>query len=190
MPAETSIIPIDQVQQQILLIRGQRVILDVDLATLYGVTTKQLNQQVKRNADRFPKDFMFQLSWEEAAASRSQFVTLKRGSNVKYRPYVFTEHGAIMAATVLNSPQAVSVSVIVVRAFVKLRAMLSTHRQLAQKLAEVERKLENHDAQIAALFEAIRQLMEPPPEPPRKPIGFTSELNGSQGALVRRKKKK
>lgn len=167
--------------------------------------TRQLNQQVKRNADRFPEDFMFQLSWEEVAALRSQIVilngesasrarpratTLKRGEHLKFRPFAFTEHGAIMAATVLNSPQAVSVSVIVVRAFVKLREMLSAHRQLAQKLAELERKLENHDAQIAALFEAIRQLMEPPPEPPRKPIGFTSEMNGSQGALVRRKKRK
>jgi hypothetical protein len=193
--AASAIIPIGEIERRILFIRGQRVMLDADLARVYGVPTKRLNEQVKRNADRFPADFMFQLTWEEATAlrlqslasrmgrkprSRSQNATLKRGGNVKYRPCVFTEHGAIMAANVLNPQQAVTASVFVVRAFVKLREMLATHRQLAGKLAELERRLEKHDGQIIALIEAIRQLMAPPPDPPRKRIGFASEIAGSE----------
>ena len=171
-----AIVPADRVQQQILVMRGQRVIMDKDLAVLYGVTTKRLNQQVHRNSERFPEDFMFQLTGKEAATLRLQFATSKTRGGRRYSPYAFTEHGAIMAATVLNSPQAVSASLFVVRAFVKLRELLSTHVQLAAKLDALERKLQNHDDQILALFEAIRELMEPPDDPPKPPIGFHTEL--------------
>jgi hypothetical protein len=176
MTAGNSIVPVGKIESSILLIRGQRVMLDSELAALYGVTTKRLNEQVRRNLERFPSDFMFQLAAEEADSLRSQFATSKpeRGGR-RYLPYAFTEHGAIMAASVLNSPQAVKVSIYVVRVFVKLREMLATHKQLAGKLAELERKLQNHDGQIMALVEAIRQLIEPPPAPRRKPIGFASE---------------
>ncbi|HVX86183.1 MAG TPA: ORF6N domain-containing protein [Phycisphaerae bacterium] len=180
-----------RVHQTILLLRGQRIILDADLARLYGVTTKALNQAIKRNLDRFPEDFMFRLTWDEAADPRSQIVTLntakslrsqsvtlKRGTNRKYRPYAFTEHGAIMAATVLNSKEAVKASLFVVRAFVQLRELLSTHHDLAAKLDELEKKLQNHDEQILAIIDAIRQLMEDPDaaDPAKPPIGFHTEL--------------
>ena len=189
MPDEKGLIPVGRIEQAILLVRGEKVILDADLAALYGVTTKRLNEQVKRNRNRFPEDFTFQLSWEEAKAlrsqiatlngpgttgSRSQIATLKRGKNPKYRPYAFTEHGAIMAANVLNSERAVKVGVYVVRAFVKLRQMLTAHKELARKLEELERKVEGHDHEIMALVEAIRELMAPPPAPGRKRIGFSS----------------
>jgi hypothetical protein len=163
----------------IITIRNQKVIVDRDLAEIYGVETRRLNEQVKRNPDRFPEDFMFQLTKEEAdfwARSRSQIAILKRGKNIKYLPYAFTEHGTIMAANVLNSPQAVRMSVFVVRAFVKLREMLATHKELAHKLAELERKLQNHDESIRSLVVAIRHLMATPePEPPKRRIGFLAE---------------
>ena len=165
---------IKDVGSMIITIRNQKVIIDRDLAEIYGVQTRRLNEQVKRNPDRFPEDFMFQLTKEEAdfwARSRSQIAILKRGTNVKYLPYAFTEYGAIMAANVLNSRQAVRMSVFVVRAFVKLREMLTTHKELAHKLAELERKLQNHDESIRSLVVAIRQLMTSP-EPKRRPIGF------------------
>jgi len=161
----------------IVTVRNQKVIVDRDLAEIYGVETRRLNEQVKRNSDRFPEDFMFQLTKEEAvlwARSRSQIAILKRGKNIKYLPYAFTEHGAIMAANVLNSPRAVRMSVFVVRAFVRLREMLSTHKELAHKLAELERKLQNHDESIRSLVVAIRQLMKQP-EPKKRPIGFLVE---------------
>lgn len=170
---------IKDVGSLIITIRNQKVIVDRDLADIYGVKTRRLNEQVKRNPDRFPEDFMFQLTKEEAISwprSRSQFAILKRGKNIKYLPYAFTEYGAIMAANVLNSPQAVRMSVFVVRAFVKLREMLVTHKELTHKLAELERKLQNHDESIRSLVVAIRQLMAPPePEPPKKRIGFLVE---------------
>ncbi len=163
----------------IITIRNQKVIVDRDLAEIYGVETRRLNEQVKRNPDRFPEDFMFQLTKEEAifwARSRSQIAILKRGKNIKYLPYAFTEHGAIMAANVLNSPQAVRMSVFVVRAFVKLREMLSTHKELVHKLAELERKLQSHDESIRSLVVAIRQLMaSPEPETPKRRMGFLVE---------------
>jgi len=172
----TSIIPAERIQQCILFIRGEKVMLDRDLARLYGVETRILNQSVKRNKDRFPADFVFRLS----KAEKAEVVTIcDHLSGLKYSPVLpraFTEHGAIMAANTLNSPRAVKISVYVVRAFVKLREMLSTHRQLALKLAELERKLEKHDGQIVALIDAIRQLMAPPPEPPRRRIGFAAEM--------------
>jgi len=165
--------------------------LDADLAELYGVATRRLNEQVRRNIDRFPSDFMFHLTWEEARALRSQIATLEdspsgrdktlgRGRHRKYPPYAFTEHGAIMAASVLNSDRAVKVSVYVVRAFVKLREMLVTHKELSAKLDKLERKLQGHDRAILALVRAIRQLMAPPEEPKRKPIGFASEMEEDQ----------
>jgi len=185
----TAAVPIEQIERRILLIRGHRVILAADLAAMYGVPVKRLNEQVKRNADRFPDDFVFQLTREESEGlSRSQFATLnnpgnlksqtatsKRGSNVKYLPYAFTEHGALMAANLLKSEQAAKISVYVVRAFVKLRELLSTHRELAVKLSELEGKLQNHDEQIVALINAIRSLMAEPSPKSKPPIGYETE---------------
>ena len=175
MAADRSLMPSERVERAILLVRGMRVLLDTDLAALYGVTTKRLNEQVKRNIERFPGDFAFQLTAEESAHLRSQVATLDggRGRHRKYLPHVFTEHGAIMAASVLNSAEAVEMSSLVVRVFVRIRTMLATHRQLAAKLGELERKLSAHDEQIVVLFQAIRELMEPPPVPPARRIGFT-----------------
>ncbi len=164
-----------KIESLITTIRAVKVIIDRDLARIYGVETRRLNEQVRRNPDRFPEDFVFQLSKEEAEfwlRSRSQIATLKRGSNIKYLPYAFTEHGAIMAANVLNSPQAVKMSVFVVRAFIQLREALATQKELAQKLAELERKLEGHDEAIRSLMSAIRQLMETPEPKKSRPIGF------------------
>jgi len=148
--------------------------LDADLAELYGVTPKRLNEQARRNSERFPSDFMFQLNAKEYDSLRSQFATLKpgRGQHRKYLPYVFTEHGAIMAASVLNSSRAVEVSIFVVRAFVQLREMLSSNKRLAHKLNEMERKLATHDHAITELIEAIRQLMVPPEPKKKRSIGF------------------
>ncbi len=170
------IIPIEAIQQKILMIRGHRVMLDTDLADLYGVTVKRLNEQVKRNFNRFPLDFMFRLNEKEYQSLRSQNATLKigRGHHRKYLPYVFTEHGTIMLANVLSSPISVQASIQVVRAFVKLRQILSTHKELAYKLIELERKIEKHDEEICTIFEAIRQLMSPP-EKNRPKIGFKRE---------------
>ena len=168
---EQSLVPIETIAQSILLLRGQRVILDANLAPLYGVTTKQLNQAAKRNLDRFPSDFMFQLTDEEFRNLRSQFVTSSRWGGRRYPPYAFTEHGALMAASVLNTPRAVEVSVYVVRAFIRLRQVLAAHTELSHKLAELEMRVDGHDEQIAALIEGIRQLLAPPETPPRK-LGF------------------
>ena len=142
--------------------------LDYDLAELYGVETKILNQAVKRNMKRFPGDFMFQLSFQEVRGLRSQSVTLKRGQHIKYRPYAFTEHGILMLSSVLNSERAVQVNIEIMRAFVKLREMLASHKDLALKLAEMEKK---YDSQFKVVFDAIRELMTPPEPKPRR-IGF------------------
>jgi len=170
---DESIIPAERVERAIRMVRGHKVLFDDDLAALYGVTIKRLNEQVKRNIERFPSDFMFQLTREEQDSLRSQIATLEpgRGQHRKYLPYAFTEHGAIMAASVLNSPKAIEMSILVVRAFVKLRSILATHRQLAAKLEELERKLSTHDKQFIALFDTIRKLMTPPVKPTRR-IGF------------------
>jgi phage regulator Rha-like protein len=173
MMGEGAIVPVGHIEQRILVIRGERVMLDADLAALYGVETKLLVRTVKRNIERFPRDFMFQLTSKEFENLRCQIGTSSRWGGRRYRPYAFTEHGAIMAASVLNSERAVKVSVYVVRAFVKLREILGAHKQLSQKLAELEKRLEGHDEQIAALIEAIRELMTPPPAAERKRIGFT-----------------
>jgi phage regulator Rha-like protein len=160
------------VESRILVLREQKVILDSDLAELYGVPVKRLNEQVKRNQERFPADFMFRLSAEESESLRSQDATSKAGrGGRRYAPYAFTEHGAIMAATVLNSERAVEMSVFVVRAFVRLREMLATNQQLASKIDELEQRLDTHDASIQELIEAIRELMAPEPAPGRR-IGF------------------
>ncbi len=186
------LIPTEQIERAIFLIRGQKVILDTDLARLYGVTAKRLNEQVKRNRHRFPDDFAFQLSSAEFASLRSQIAissqqpidskennlnwsqfatSSSRHRGAVYRPWAFTEHGAIMAANVLYSRRAVQMSVYVVRAFVRLRAILATHKELDKKLAELERRVKSHDEHIQSLFEAIRRLMAP--EIPRsRRIGF------------------
>lgn len=156
------------VEERIRLFRGEKVILDADLAELYGVPVKRLNEAVRRNRARFPSDFMFQLSDDEFANLRSQIATSSWGGR-RYRPHAFTEHGAIMVAAVLNSEQAVAVSVMVVRAFVRLRQLLVTHTELARKLDELERK---YDAQFQGVFNAIRQLMAPLSEATRRRIGF------------------
>jgi len=174
MPEFLSPIPVESIASRIFLVRGQKVMLDSDLAELYGVETRSLLQAVRRNSNRFPADFVFQVNEDEWKSLRSQIVTSKGRGGRRYFPFVFTEHGAIMAATVLNSPLAVEMSVFVVRAFVKLREMLSTHKELSRKIEELERKFGVHDEAIIGLFEAIRQLMEPPAEK-RKQIGFTKE---------------
>ena len=170
-----SLIPIERIENRIFLIRGQKVMLDADLAELYGVTTKRLNEQVKRNRARFPEDFMFQLTASETELLRSQIATSKKGrGGRRYAPFAFTEHGAIMLAGVLNTQRAIEVSVFVVRAFNRLREMLATHKEVAYKLAELERKLVTHDEAIRSLMDAIRQLMTPPIKK-RRPIGFRME---------------
>jgi len=169
-----ALIPVEIIEQRILLIRGQRVMLDADLAALYGTTTKRLNEQVKRNLDRFPEDFMFQLTKKEKA---EVVAICDHLANLKFSPVLpnaFTEHGAIMVASILNTKRAIQVSVFVVRAFVKLREMLATHKELAHKLTELERKLQNHDESIQSLVVAIRQLMAPR-EAKKRPIGFLVE---------------
>jgi hypothetical protein len=153
------------------LLRGEKVLLDRDLAELNGVTTKALNEAVKRNRERFPADFMFQLTPEEKAEVVANCDHLSRLRFSPALPHAFTKHGAIMAASVLNTPRAIEASIFVVRAFVKLREMLGAHKALARKLAELEARLSGHNEQIQAIFEAIRQLMAPPDRPPRK-IGF------------------
>src|SRR3984885_439440 len=169
------------VESRILLLRHQRVILDTDIAELYGVPVKVLNQQVKRNRERFPADFVFRLTAKEDEVLRSQFVTSKQGrGGRRYAPYAFTEHGAIMAATVLNSERAVQMSVFVVRAFVRLREMLATNRKLAGKIDELENRLDTHDSTIQDLIEAIKELMKPE-DPPRKSIGFQIPAGKNRG---------
>ena len=162
----------------IFTVRGKRVILDADLARIYGVATKRLNEQVRRNADRFPSDFMIQLTpseTKEVQALRSQFATLKRGQHIKYLPRVFTEHGAIMAATVLNSPEAIQMSVFVVRAFIKMREALISRSELERRLLRIENVLLAHDESIRELYDQLRPLLLPPPAPPRKRIGFEAK---------------
>jgi len=172
-PQSALVIP---VESRILVLRQQKVILDSDLAELYGVPVKRLNEQVKRNKERFPADFMFRLSEDEQNNLKAQPSRQGRGGR-RYAPYAFTEHGAIMAATVLNSERAVEMSVFVVRAFVRLREVLSTNQQLAGKIDELEQRLDTHDASIQELIEAIRELMAPDPASGRR-IGF--ELPGKK----------
>jgi hypothetical protein len=173
---KNEVIPSESIEQHIYFIRGMRVILDSDLSALYGVKTKVLNQAVKRNKNRFPADFAFQLRQEDLAAinkqggMRSQIVTASK-RNIRFLPFVFTEHGALMASNVLKSSRALSMSIYVVRAFVRLRDTLALHKDLAQKLAELERKVQSHDEELQAIVHALQQLMEPP-EKPKREIGF------------------
>jgi len=184
------LIPVERIDNAIIEIRGRKVMLSHDLAALSGVSTRRLNEQVRRNADRFPPDFMLQLTWEETEAlrsqsvtsdepgSRSQNATLKRGSNIKYRPLAFTEHGAVMAASVLNSPRAVEVSVFVVRAFVRLSRVAADQRQLALRLAELESRVTVHDKALQAVISQLRQFIQlPAPAPKKRRIGFGPDDN-------------
>jgi hypothetical protein len=181
--AKTAIVVARKVDSKIFVLRGQRVILDTDLAELYGVQVRHLNQQVKRNAKRFPLAFRFQLSPHELKILRSQNVISSEGhGGARYRPYAFTEHGAIMAATVLNSERAIEMSVFVVLAFVRMRRAIAGNRHILTKLAELERRLESHDTDIQDLMDAIRELMSPA-EPSRSRIGFEAPSDPSGKAL-------
>lgn len=189
---EQIIMPVDQIIAAILEIRGKKVIVDSDLARLYGVTTKQLNQAIKRNPDRFPEDFMFQVTIDEYEGLRSQFVTSNVGrGGRRYLPFVFTEHGALMAASVLNTPKAVEVSVYVVRAFVRQRALLMTHGDLALKLEQLEKKLlasftlhedrlDEHDNELEQIIETIHEMQR---QHTHRPIGYRVE-EGEPGYKV------
>ena len=169
-------VPAEIIQSKILLIRGHKVMLDRDLAELYGVPTYRLNEQVKRNRKRFPGDFMFQLTWKEAIclASRSQIAILKKGHNLKYRPYVFSEQGVAMLSSVLNSDRAIEVNIQIMRVFVRLKKLMMTHKDLARKIEELERKFKDHDRKLVLVFEAIKQLLKESEEPvaPKTPMGF------------------
>src|SRR5574341_1454497 len=175
MSDRDEIVAVDRVECLIRSIRGRRVILDSDLAGLYGVTTARLNEQVKRNPDRFPPDFMFPLSRQEFTALISQNATSKGRGGRRKLPNVFTEHGAIMAANVLSSSRAIEVSVYVVRAFVRLREMMIANKEVTSRLGELERKVSGHDEAISSLVTAIRRLMKLPPPLPRRRIGFRVE---------------
>jgi len=177
------------IEPLILAIRDQRVILSPDLARVYGVETRALNQAVKRNAERFPKDFIFQLTAGEFAALknagkvsgdgraslRSQTVILEPGRHAKYLPHAFTEHGAIMAAMVLNSPEAVALSVFVVRAFMQMREQWAANMAILKRLAEIDKTLLEHDSALRTIWTKLQPLLAPPPEPPRRPVGFLRE---------------
>jgi hypothetical protein len=183
MPAKAAQLAVEQLEQTIHLIRGHKVLLDRDLAVLYGVQTKTFNRAVRRNIDRFPADFMFELTREEAERSRRQIGALngkRRGINIKYRPLAFTEQGVAMLSSVLNSPRAIQVNIAIMRVFVQLRETLSLHKELAHKLADLERKIEGHDEHIRTLFDAIRQLMAPTPE-----RGASSQKEDEMGFHVR-----
>ena len=171
------LIPTERIEQAILLIRGHKVMLDVDLAKLYGVPTKALNRAVKRNLERFPEDFMFQLTYQEVRTLRCQFGTsnIGRGGR-RYYPYAFTEHGILMLSGVLQSQRAIQVNIEIMRAFVRLRALIASNKDLAKRLDELEKK---YDSQFKVVFDAIRELMTPI-EPPSKPrIGFRTTLRTS-----------
>jgi hypothetical protein len=170
MAVRNALVPAERIERVILMIRGEKVMLDADLASLYGVTTKRLNEQVKRNIDRFPDTFMFQLTKAEFDGLKSQIATSSWGGRRKL-PYVFTEHGVVMLASVLNSAIAVAASIEVVKAFVRLRLMLASNAELARKLETLEKK---YDAQFKVVFDAIRQLMTPPQKEKRR-IGFRIE---------------
>ncbi|MDD2717505.1 MAG: ORF6N domain-containing protein [Candidatus Wallbacteria bacterium] len=169
---KSGLIPQEIIESKILLINGEKVMLDSDLAELYGVEAKYLKRQVRRNADRFPKDFMIKLSKKEADSLRSHFGTLKRGKHSKYLPFAFTEQGIAMLSSVLNSERAVKVNIEIIRAFVRLRRILSSNAELTRKLEEMEKK---YDAQFKIVFDAIRQILTTP-EKPKRQIGFKGRL--------------
>jgi hypothetical protein len=166
-------IPVERIQRAIYLLRSEKVMLDADLAVLYGVTTGNLNKAVQRNQDRFPADFMFRLTQEEAENLRFQIGSSSSYGGRRYLPYAFTEQGVAMLSSVLRSPRAVQVNIAIMRAFVQLRQMLGSQVELARKLAELERRIEGQDEAIQSIFEAIRQIMAPPaPDQPAREIGF------------------
>ena len=179
---------IANLQSAIHLIRGHRVMLDSDLAMIYGVTTKRLNEQLKRNRPRFPADFAFQLTVQEFGTLKSQIATSSSHGGKRKLPWVFTEHGALMLASVLNSAIAVQASVRVVRAFVRLREMVAANPQLAAKLEELERRFDSHDEAIANLFATLKQLLEPPEAPKRREIGFHVRETAARYRVRRRSK--
>lgn len=164
-----TLVPSERIERKILLLRGQKVMLDSDLAELYGVETRALTRQVRRNRGRFPADFMFQLTAQEFAALRSHFGTSRSWGGRRYRPYVFTEQGVAMLSSVLRSRRAIEVNIAIMRTFVKLRGLLATHADLARKLTALEQKYDHH---FKIVFDAIRELMEPP-EPKRRQLGFS-----------------
>jgi len=168
-------VQVGRIQQRILLIRGEKVIIDADLAEFYGVPTKALNQAVRRNKERFPQDFMFQLTGEEKAEVVTNCDHLSKLKFSKSLPYAFTEHGALMAASVLNSPRAVEVGVYIIRAFVRLRRFIADHKELSGRLSQLENRLADHDEQILTLIQAINELINPDPPPRRRCIGFRAE---------------
>ena len=178
----SEIIPIERIERQIVVLRRHKVMLDVDLAEAYGVAVGRLNEAVKRNRERFPPDFMFQLTVAEFAALRSQFATSNAGrGGRRYRPYAFIEHGAVMVASILNSPTAVRPSIAVVRAFVRLRQFLADSDVLRRKLDEIEAKLTDHDEKLAVAFQAIRQLMDDDAKRGKRPrIGYETEHGGGK----------
>jgi phage regulator Rha-like protein len=171
MGDKKALVPTEVIVTKILFLRGEKVLLDRDLAELYGVETRVLKQAVRRNIKRFPEDFMFELTEDENRALRSQNVTLKRGQHSKYLPFAFTEQGVAMLSSVLRSKRAVQVNIEIMRAFVRLRGLLLAHEDLARKLKELEERLEKNDEDIGLIFEAIRELMTPPDKPQKK-IGF------------------
>lgn len=172
--------PNESIESRIVVIRGQKILLDADLARLYGVSVKAFNQAVRRNLGRFPEDFMFQLTWDETASLRSQIVTLngrhsrapRQGAHVKYRPHAFTEQGVAMLSSVLRSTRAVAVNIAIMRAFVRLREMVASSGELAKKLNELESRVSGHDQAITDIVRAIRQLAAPPEQLPKRRIGF------------------
>lgn len=168
------LMPIERIENKIYLIRGQKVMLDRDLAELYGVATFNLNKSVKRNILRFPADFMFQLSKNEYAALRFQIGMLKRGRHSKYLPYAFTENGVAMLSSILHSERAVQVNISIMRTFARLRHILSSHKELARKIEALGQKHDKHEIEIATIFKVLKKLMEPPPAKPAKRIGFVS----------------
>jgi hypothetical protein len=178
MAKTRSIIPLERIERGILIIRGHKVMLSHDLAALYDVEPRALVQAVKRNRERFPADFMFQLTKAEWVDLKSQTVISSWGGARRATPYAFTEQGVAMLSSVLKSKRAVRVNLEIMRAFVRLRQVLATHEGLARKLDDLEAKVGRHDEQFAVVIRAIRELMEPPPEPPRKRIGFATETQG------------
>ena len=167
-------IPVEIIQGKIFLIRGHKVMLDRDLAQLYGVATKRLKEQVRRNLRRFPSDFMFELTWDEAMAliPRSQIAALKKGQNIKYPPFAFTEQGVAMLSSVLNSDRAIEVNIQIMRVFVKLKELMISHKDLARKIEDLEHKFKAHDKKFVLVFEAIKQLLKSAEEPKKGRIGF------------------
>ena len=167
-------IPDEVIINKIYFIRGHKVMLDRDLAELYGVETRRLKEQVRRNIERFPEHYMFELTKKESEASRSQNATLKRGENIKYLPYAFTEHGVLMLANVLKSGRAIQMSIRIIDIFVKLREMLLTHKDILLKLEQLEKHVSRNNKEIQMIFEALKQLLDPP-QTPRKKIGYRSK---------------